>query len=208
MPSTMPTIRGGPSREAAELYASDAYSWAMQQADALRRRDLDAIDWDNVIEEIESVGHRERTSWESPCAQALKHLLAIEHWSEASKDALRHWAREITLFRQQMADMLDRNPGLTGQYAPMYASAWRIGRRAAIRRLTEYEDPAMSKATQHEWDRIRLPRECPYDRMQVAAYDPERDWVPDTEIWPPAVAHVLNRQLGRSYPILPEGPDS
>ena len=204
----MPTIRGGPSREAAELYASDAYSWAMQQADALRRRDLDAIDWDNVIEEIESVGHRERTSWESPCAQALKHLLAIEHWSEASKDALRHWAREITLFRQQMADMLDRNPGLTGQYAPMYASAWRIGRRAAIRRLTEYEDPAMSKATQHEWDRIRLPRECPYDRMQVAAYDPERDWVPDTEIWPPAVAHVLNRQLGRSYPILPEGLDS
>ena len=208
MPSTMPTIRGGPAREAAELYASDAYSWAMQQADALRRRDLDAIDWDNVIEEIESVGRRERTSWESPCAQALEHLLAIEHWSEASKDALRHWAREITLFRQQMADMLDRNPGLTGQYAPMYASAWRIGRRAAIRRLTEYEDPAMSKATQHEWDRIRLPRECPYDRMQVAAYDPERDWVPDTEIWPPAVVHILNRRLGRSYPILPEGLDS
>lgn len=207
MPSTMPTLRGGPSREAAELYASDAYSWAMQQADALRRRDLDAIDWDNVIEEIESVGHRERTSWESPCAQALEHLLAIEHWSEASKDALRHWAREITLFRQQMADVLDRNPGLKGQYAPMYASAWRTGRRAAIRRLTEYEDPAMPKATQREWDRIRLPRECPYARMHVVAYDPKRDWVPDTEIWPPAVAHVLNRRLGRSYPILPEYPD-
>lgn len=28
-----------------ELYWSDSYSWALEQADALRRRDFDAVDW-------------------------------------------------------------------------------------------------------------------------------------------------------------------
>ena len=36
-----------------ELYWRDSYSWALEQADALRRRDFDAVDWENVIEEIE-----------------------------------------------------------------------------------------------------------------------------------------------------------
>lgn len=207
MPTAAPVIRVRPSRSAAELYTSDAYSWAMQQADALRRGDLKAVDWDNVIEEIESVGRSERNSWESLCGRALEHLLAIEFWSRATDKALRHWAREVMHFRRRMADVLDSNPGLKGQYAAMYASAWRSARRAAVDRLTEYEDPAMPKETRRAWDRQRLPLECPYDCLHVVAYDPKHDDGPDNDIWPPAVAQVLNRRLARSYPILSKPPD-
>ena len=38
---------------AQRLYREDGYGWALEQTDALRRRDVDAIDWENVSEEID-----------------------------------------------------------------------------------------------------------------------------------------------------------
>lgn len=87
----------------------------MQQAEALRRRDFDAIDWDNVIEEIEDVGARHRDRWIALCARTLEHLLAIEHWDRPSNSAFRAWVGEVDNFRRQMARVLRRNPGLQGQ---------------------------------------------------------------------------------------------
>ena len=40
------------SKSDSELYRRDTYSWAKAQAEALRKRDLDAVDWTNVIEEL------------------------------------------------------------------------------------------------------------------------------------------------------------
>ena len=37
-----------------DLYGADIVAWAEQQADALRRRAANEIDWENVAEEIES----------------------------------------------------------------------------------------------------------------------------------------------------------
>ena len=36
---------------------------APEQAAALLRRDLEAVDWENVIEEIEDVGNRHSDAW-------------------------------------------------------------------------------------------------------------------------------------------------
>ncbi|MCY4187445.1 MAG: DUF29 family protein [Bryobacterales bacterium] len=72
------------------LYRQDGWSWAQQQAEALRRRDLQSIDWDNVIEEIESVGRAERGRWISHCARAIEHMLAVEPWKIATARELRH----------------------------------------------------------------------------------------------------------------------
>ncbi len=68
-----------PSAASPKLYNRDTFTWAKQQADALRHRDLAAIDWDNVIEEIESVGRAERANWVVNCAPALQHMLLVEH---------------------------------------------------------------------------------------------------------------------------------
>ena len=91
------------SEGGASLYATDFYSWTLDQAAALRRRDAGAIDWDNVIEEIESSGRSERSAWTNTVARAIEHLLKIEHWESASESALRHWMGEIRNWRRQMA---------------------------------------------------------------------------------------------------------
>ena len=57
---------------AQRLYREDGYGWAIEQADALRRRDVGAIDWENVSEEIEAVGKSEKREWTSYCRRIAR----------------------------------------------------------------------------------------------------------------------------------------
>ena len=186
------------------LYQRDGYAWAKQQAEALRRRDLQAIDWDNVIEEIEAVGRAERKPWISNCAEALEHMLAIERWKSASPGTLRKWETEIGAFRRGMARALNTNLSLQGEYEEMLSAAWREGRQEAVERLAKYS--ADEAGAEDAWPyrkawRAKLPEDCPYAVEHVAAYDPKRDKEPREDVWPPAVAVRLNTELGRDYKI-------
>jgi Domain of unknown function DUF29 len=79
-------------------YDHDILIWSEHQADLLRRHAAserandEAIDWPNIIEEIEDVGRSERNSVESHLVQALLHDLKAEAWPLA-RDAP-HWRAE------------------------------------------------------------------------------------------------------------------
>ncbi|MCY4585156.1 MAG: DUF29 domain-containing protein [Bryobacterales bacterium] len=206
MSATTTPARGVRLTQAAELYHSDGYTWAIEQADALRRRDFAAIDWDNVIEEIEDVGRREKNHWRGCCARILEHLLKIEHYREATHEVLRHWVSEIKDFREEMADDIINNPGLQGEYETMLKSAWQKGRNYARRRLAEYDESnGISTFKQARLERDQtLPEQCPYRLEDVTAFDLQRDRDPDEDVWPSGVARVLNDRLGADYPVLPD----
>jgi len=63
-----------------DLYEDDILLWSEQQAGALRRRALNEIDWENVAEEIESVGNEQLHAVESLLVQALRHMLKAHCW--------------------------------------------------------------------------------------------------------------------------------
>ncbi len=68
-----------------DLYGDDILLWSEQQAELLRQhrggcRENDAIDWPNVIEEIESVGNEQLHAVESLLIQALAHMLKATAW--------------------------------------------------------------------------------------------------------------------------------
>jgi hypothetical protein len=75
-----------------DLYESDILLWSEQQADALRRRAANEIDWENVAEEIEAVGRSERNAVASHLVLALLHDLKAEAWP-LSRD-VPHWRAE------------------------------------------------------------------------------------------------------------------
>jgi hypothetical protein len=75
-----------------DLYDDDILLWAEQQAEALRRRALNEIDWENVAEEIVDVGRSELRAVASHLVQALLHDLKAEAWP-LSRDAP-HWRAE------------------------------------------------------------------------------------------------------------------
>ena len=188
------------------LYDRDFYSWTMRQAEALKQRDLSAIDWDNLIEEIEDMGASYKKEWKNHCAQAIAHLLKIEYWDHATEGVLQHWEAEVMDFRQGMAEVIAENPGMKGQYDEMFAAAWKRGRSLAVKSLQKYDlkhRPPSAENTFLNWSG-RLPQECPYRREHVAAFDPKTDQAPREDVWPPSVAKILNARLGKNYPALPD----
>jgi Domain of unknown function DUF29 len=92
-------------------YDTDILTWSERQAALLRRVGVgekvnDQVDWENVIEEIESVGRSELHAVESLLTQALAHMLKAEAWPLSS--AVPGWHAEARLFRRQARRRLPR----------------------------------------------------------------------------------------------------
>ena len=183
-------------------YFDDVWTWSRQQAQALRRRDLGAIDWDNVIEEIEDVGNRHYDRWISNCGNAIAHLLKIEHCQ--SPENVSHWWREVLAYRQKMFRTLRRHRGMKGQLGEMLAEAWGDGQRDAVDAMAVYDAPDDAAAQDRRgraWAQS-LPQECPYALEDIAGYDPfDKNAEPSGDVWPAQVARVLNEVLGTDYPV-------
>ena len=84
------------------LYDDDIVTWAEEQAVALRalaaRPDLsNTVDWENVAEEIESVGRSHTRAVQNLSIQVLAHLL--KRASAPTVPASRHWREEIVTFQ-------------------------------------------------------------------------------------------------------------
>lgn len=89
-----------------DLYNDDILTWSEQQADLLRRlaageRVNHQVDWENVTEEIESVGRSELRACESLLIQALRHRLKLMAWPDAL--AAEHWEDELAVFEAEAA---------------------------------------------------------------------------------------------------------
>ena len=187
---------------ARSLDVDDVWTWSRRQAAALRRGDWSALDLENAIEEIEDVGNWHSDAWTSDCKNIIVHLLKIEY-SGPGED-FRHWADEIESWRDAMFDVLADNPGMKHELSGLLAKAWKRGRRNAVRELVKYGgavEAAVEKRLRRNWE-LRLPQECPYTIVEIAGYESrEEQAVPEPDVWPAAVALVLNEQLGTNHPV-------
>lgn len=89
-----------------DLYDKDILAWSERQAELLRRlargeRVNDQIDWENVCEEVESVGGSELHRTESLLTQALRHRLKIMAWPNSPE--VPHWREDMVLFQMDAA---------------------------------------------------------------------------------------------------------
>lgn len=188
-------------RLASELYHDDPFSWSLQQADALRRRDFASVDWENVIEEIETLGRSEANSWVSNCANSIEHMLKIEHCKLVQPSVIRKWSREISQFRDGMESASRKNPGLTSHFDELFRDAWKDARNHALTKLSHYDVDHKLSPTEEQSRKRRnmlLPRDCPYDFAHVTGIHYVRgDRKPhyDRNVLPPSVQSVVDRRL-------------
>ena len=186
-----------------KLYWRDSYTWAMQQAAALRRRNFAAVDWKNVIEEIEDVAKSEERSLKSQYARAVAHLLKLEYRREGESRFVAGWRTSVNDARAEIKDVLRDNPGLKGHRDEIFAKAWRKGKEASVNAFVDYDTQKIQddsihfreqKRLKREWDET-LPRECPYTREQVEG----SDWMPQRN--PIAQRPQKGRQHGHERPF-------
>lgn len=78
------------------MYQNDYYQWTIDQAQALKERNLDKLDWENVIDEIEALGRSDYQTVVSLLTRILQHRLKIDFANKP--EAHRHWNQEIKAF--------------------------------------------------------------------------------------------------------------
>jgi Domain of unknown function DUF29 len=121
------------------LYERDILDWAEQQASLLRRlargeRVNDAIDWPNLIEEVQDLGLSELAACKSLLRQAMLHLIKLH--LEPDAPSVAHWRSEVVGFLGDAADRFTPSMRQRIDLAELWRRAQRqsgteSGRRAA-----------------------------------------------------------------------------
>jgi signal transduction histidine kinase len=105
------------SGNAARLYEEDFIRWTEEQAAALRQAAGLAtnlpLDWENLAEEIDSLGRSLRHELRSRIAVIIEHLIKLE--SSPATGPRRGWMETIGRERLEIEVLLDDNPSLKGE---------------------------------------------------------------------------------------------
>ncbi|CCI06503.1 DUF29 domain-containing protein [Microcystis ichthyoblabe FBCC-A1114] len=101
-------------------YETDYNQWLKETVKHLQERNFEQVDWDNLIEEIESMGKSDRRALMSLLTRLIEHLLKLAYWQEEKKRSGNHWAAAIVNFRAQIQQRLEDSPSLRPELAAMY----------------------------------------------------------------------------------------
>ena len=127
-------------------YDRDIYSWSLEQARLVREGRWDAVDRENVAEEIESLGRTEFNRLESALRVLLMHMLKWDHQPEKRT---RSWENTIIEQRARVERQLRENPSLKSRRDEAVREGYRAGRLRA--------------SGETDIDLDRFPEACPYD---------------------------------------------
>jgi len=109
------------STATAQLYETDFYGWIQNQADMLRSRNFAALDLDNLIEEIEDMGKRQKQELRSRLTVLFMHLLK---WQYQPALQSRSWVSTIKIQRFEIKAHIDENPSLNHALNEIIDKAW------------------------------------------------------------------------------------
>lgn len=106
----------------------DFYGWTQEQCQLLRAGRFDEVDVEHLIEEIESMGARERRELKSRLIVLLQHLLK---WRFQPSHRGRSWRLTIKDQRRMIPDHLRDNPSLKSGLDTLLAEAYILARGKA-----------------------------------------------------------------------------
>ena len=111
------------------LYDDDILEWSEHQARLLRQLASgqpanEAPDWDNIIDEVESVGRSQLASVRSYLTRALEHDLKARGWPDTIY--VPQWQAEARRFRGEAADSYSRSMRQHLNVDELYRRALRI----------------------------------------------------------------------------------
>jgi hypothetical protein len=135
-------------------YEEDLFAWTQEQTALLRAHAQEGLDWENLAEELESMGRRDRRELKSRIRVILLHLLK---WQ--AKPDLRgpSWRSTLRTQRREIRDLLQQSPSLRREVPDMVRDAYGDAVKVAV---DETELPAKI-----------FPKTCPYEPDEVLDED-------------------------------------
>ena len=148
-------------RLTAGLYEEDFYVWTEVQGDLLRARRFEALDLENLIEEVEGLGDAKRSAVLSNATVIVEHLLKLQH--SPAQDPRSGWIDSVLEHRNRVE--FELTPRLRQILQDELPRVYAVARRTAERRLRVHGEDAAAAAR---------PATCAYTADQITS-----DW------WPP-----------------------
>ena len=143
-----------------DLYEMDFYVWTETQAEHLRARRFEALDLDNLIEEVEGLGDAKKSAVLSNASVVVEHLLKLQH--SPARDPRAGRIDSVLEHRNRLE--FDLTPRLRQILQDELPRVYEIARRTADRRLRTHGEQTAADA---------LPATCPYRVNQITG-----DWWP------------------------------
>ena len=132
------------------LYDRDYALWLEMTIEQLRQQNFDQVDWENVLDEFESMSKRDRRSIKSNLVILLLHLLKWEFQPEIRSGS---WTGSIIEHRQRLRDLLNDSPSLRNYLAEVLSLA--------------YSDAIVRAVNETGLEIAMFPIDCPYDIVNI-----------------------------------------
>jgi len=117
-----------------KLYEQDFYLWLQITAKLLKEKQLELVDFDNLIEEIESMGRSEKKELKSRFTTLIEHLLKIKYWQSEKANNARGWRQTIVEQRRQIEYLLEDSPSLRGLLAELLSECYVNARKDILKK--------------------------------------------------------------------------
>ena len=147
-----------PTERSESLYEQDYCLWLQSTIAALRSRSLEAVDIDNLVEELADLGRSERKAVYSNLRVLLIHLLK---WKYQPQKRTTSWRMTIAEHRQRLEESFEVSPSLRRYTQECFASCYQAARRGS--------------SAQTEMSVDSFPEACPFEPEQVL----DLNWLPD-----------------------------
>jgi Domain of unknown function DUF29 len=138
-------------------YETDVVSWSEHQSGLLRqhaaalRANDPAIDWPNIIEEIESVGRSERLALSSHTRIILEHLAKLE--ASPAVEPRNGWRQTVLRARAAADEVLEESPSLRPGLDAVIKREMRRVRPLVAEALGQYGEAPRVKLEQVEYSK-------------------------------------------------------
>jgi len=143
----------------AELYEQDFYAWTQTTAALIRAGEWYDLDPEALAEEVESLGKSQQRELASRLDVLVMHLLKWRYQSNRRQEG-HSWRSTIRTQRRELRRLLQQNPSLVPQAAPVIAEG--------------YEDARLEASDETGLPLATFPPTCPWQTEQVL----------DAEFWP------------------------
>jgi Domain of unknown function DUF29 len=113
-----------------ELYTTDFHAWTQEQVNLLKTQQWHILDTVNLIEELETLGRKEKQEIRNRLALLLGHLLK---WQFQAEKRTNSWLSTIKEQRIQIKLLLEDSPSLKPYLEELFLIAYELGLALAIR---------------------------------------------------------------------------
>ena len=134
-------------------YQSDYQEWLDETIMILKNRQLDRLDYEHLIEELESLGNEQKRAVESLVIQVLQHLLFYQYWQSERDYNDRHWRGELIAFRTQLELRLTTNlkNNLQDRLDYLYSKARKIAEIKTNLQLPPQNPYSLDEILDEDW---------------------------------------------------------